>query len=62
MAIEGGLMPLAHFRCSICKASCPKAYLAHGQLQKRMAWLRKHRKAKHPSAWRKSIAKRKRSA
>jgi len=50
-------MPLKSFRCSICGASAPRKYLAHSQFEKRMAWLRRHRKARHPSAHRKSVRK-----
>ncbi len=57
-------MPLKQFKCSICGASCPKEYLKHGGLAKRMSWLRKHREKHHPKAFRvsvkKSIATRKR--
>jgi len=50
-------MPLKSFKCSICGARCPKKYLAHGQLKKRMSWLRRHRKRKHPKAFKKSVKK-----
>ena len=50
-------MPLKSFDCSVCGARCPKKYLAHGQFEKRIAWLRRHRKRKHPSLHKKSTAK-----
>lgn len=50
-------MPLKSFKCSICGARCPKKYLAHGQFEKRMSWLRNHRKRKHGRKFKKSIRK-----
>ncbi len=50
-------MPLKSFNCSVCGARCPKKYLAHGQFEKRIAWLRRHRKRKHPRLHKKSTAK-----
>lgn len=50
-------MPLKSFKCSICGARSPKKYLAEGQFEKRMAWLRRHRKRKHPRLHKKSTAK-----
>lgn len=50
-------MPLKSFKCSICGARAPKKYLADGQFEKRMAWIRRHRKRKHPEAFRKSVRK-----
>ena len=50
-------MPLKSFNCSVCGARCPKKYLAHGQFEKRIAWLRRHRKRKHPKLHKKSTAK-----
>lgn len=50
-------MPLESFTCHICGAKCPRKYLAHGQMDKRMKWLRDHRKSKHPRAFRESIRK-----
>jgi len=50
-------LPLKSFNCSICGAHSPKKYLAEGQFDKRMAWLRRHRKRKHPSLHKKSTAK-----
>jgi hypothetical protein len=50
-------MPLAKFECSICGAKCPKKYLAHGKMGKRMKWLRDHRLSKHPRAFAESIRK-----
>lgn len=44
-------MPLKSFRCSICGASAPRAYLAHGKFDKRMDWLRHHYVLKHPDKW-----------
>lgn len=51
------MSPLKSFRCSICGASSPRPYLAEGQFQKRMVWLRRHRKRMHPKAFRKSVKK-----
>ena len=50
-------MPLRKFCCSICRACCPKEYLAHGKIKERMKWLREHRKRKHPRVFAKSIRK-----
>ena len=50
-------MPLKSFNCSVCGARCPKKYLAHGQFEKRIAWLRRHRKRKHPRLHKKSTRK-----
>lgn len=50
-------MPLRQFRCSICGKNAPKKLLEHSQFSNRMAWLRRHRKAKHPEAFRKSTKK-----
>ena len=50
-------MPLKRFRCSICKAYCPKKYLADGKFAERMHWLWRHRKRKHPTAHKKSVKK-----
>ena len=50
-------MPLKSFNCSVCGAHCPKKYLAEGQFEKRMAWLRRHRKRKHPRLHKKSTRK-----
>ena len=50
-------MPLKSFKCSICGARCPKEYLRHGAMGKRMSWLREHRKRVHPRAFRESIKK-----
>lgn len=50
-------MPLKSFRCSICGASAPKKYLAEGQFEKRMSWLRRHRQRKHPASFKKSVRK-----
>lgn len=50
-------MPLKSFRCSICGASAPRKYLADGKFAERMAWLRRHRKRRHPRAFRASIRK-----
>lgn len=50
-------MPLEKFCCSICGQCCPKKYLAHGKFKERMDWLRRHRKAKHPKAHKKSVKK-----
>ena len=50
-------MPLKSFKCSVCGARCPKKYLAHGQFEKRIAWLRRHRKRKHPRLHKKSTRK-----
>ena len=47
-------MSLKSFNCSVCGARSPKKYLAHGQFKKRMAWLRRHRKRKHPRLHKKS--------
>jgi len=44
-------MPIS-IRCSICGARSPR--LGFG---KRMAWLRRHRKRRHPTAFRASIRK-----
>lgn len=41
-------MPLKGFHCSVCGKSAPKKYLAHGQLENRMDWLRNHYKRNHP--------------
>jgi len=43
-------VPLRKFCCSICGVCAPKETLKHGKLKERMAWLRSHRKAKHPAA------------
>jgi hypothetical protein len=50
-------MPLKQFCCGICGACCPKKYLAHGKMDKRMKWLRDHRKKVHPRAFAESIRK-----
>jgi len=50
-------LPLKSFKCSVCGASSPKKYLAEGQFEKRMAWLRRHRKRKHPRLHKKATAK-----
>lgn len=50
-------MPLLKFTCSVCGARCPKEYLAEGRFKDRMAWLRRHRKRKHPTAHAKSVKK-----
>lgn len=50
-------MPLKSFNCSVCGARSPKKYLAEGQFQKRMSWLRRHRKRKHPRLHKKSTRK-----
>jgi hypothetical protein len=50
-------MPLSQFQCSICGKKAPKRLLRHGQFPKRMEWLRDHRKAEHPRAFRQSILK-----
>jgi len=50
-------MPLKSFRCSICGASAPRKYLEESKFAKRMAWLRRHRKRKHPTAHKKSVRK-----
>lgn len=44
-------MPLAHFRCSVCRANCPKEYLKEGKFKERMDWLRDHYKKKHPGTF-----------
>ena len=50
-------MPLKKFECGICGAKAPKRLLEHSKFKDRMAWLRRHRKAKHPGAFRKSTRK-----
>lgn len=50
-------MPLKKFECSICGAKAPKRLLADSKFKERMDWLRRHRKAKHPEAFRKSVRK-----
>jgi len=50
-------MPISKFTCRLCGARAPKKYLKHSQFPQRMAWLRRHRKAKHPKAHKKSIRK-----
>lgn len=45
------MSPLAQFKCSICGASAPKKYLAHGKYAKRLRWLRHHYARKHPVAF-----------
>ena len=50
-------MPLTSFKCSICGKSAPKRLLEDSKFKARMAWLRRHRKAKHPKAFRKSVRK-----
>ena len=50
-------MPLESYGCSICGKQAPKHLREHGKFAERMAWLRRHRKAKHPTAFRKSIRK-----
>ena len=42
-------MPLKSFGCGICGAQAPAKYREHGQFSARMAWLRRHRKRKHPT-------------
>lgn len=50
-------MPLNSFACQLCGARCPKEYLAEGRFKDRMAWLRRHRKRKHPTAHKRSVKK-----
>lgn len=50
-------MPYKTWGCSICGAQAPKHLREHGNFAERMAWLRRHRKAKHPVAHKKSTKK-----
>jgi len=50
-------MPLESFACSICGRQAPKKLRAHGKFSERMKWLWRHRKAKHPTAHKRSIKK-----
>jgi len=45
------------FGCKICGQQAPKKLREHGTFAERMKWLRDHRKAKHPKAFRASIKK-----
>ena len=47
-------MPLKSFKCSICGKSSPKDLLRHDQFQKRMKWIRDHRKRNHPKEFKRS--------
>ena len=53
--------PISQFKCSICGAEAPKNLLrtgpVRGQFQKRMSWLRNHRKKFHYSSFRRSVRK-----
>lgn len=51
------MSPLKSFKCSICGASAPRKYLEESQFANRMKWLRRHRRRKHPAAFKKSIRK-----
>jgi hypothetical protein len=42
------------FHCRICGRAVPSK---HKTFQSRMAWLRRHRKRKHPKAHKKSVKK-----
>lgn len=50
-------MPLKRFRCSICGARARKELLQDDMFEKRMRWLWRHRKRKHPKAHRESVKK-----
>jgi len=50
-------MPLESFGCRICGKQAPQRLREDGMFEERMAWLRRHRKKKHPAAFRKSVKK-----
>lgn len=37
-------MPLKSFGCRICGRQAPTEYRRHGMFEKRMSWLRRHKK------------------